>query len=94
MFDTWLKAVDDGELAGVCLLDMSAAFDIVDHGLLLQKLKLYGFNDDATGWVESYLSDRKQCVSIDGTLSRMLSVPTGVPQGSILGPVLYILFTN
>ena len=45
-------------------------------------------------WVQSYLSDRQQCVSIDGSLSRMLHTPTGVPQGSILGPILYILFTN
>ena len=94
MYDTWMRAVDSGELAGVCLLDMSAAFDIVDHGLLIEKLKLYGFNDDAVGWLKSYLSDRKQCVSIDGCLSRLLEVPTGVPQGSILGPILYILFTN
>ena len=67
---------------------MSAAFDIVDHGLLLQKLGLYGFDSCAVAWVESYLSDRKQCVSIDSCLSQML------PQGSIFGPILYILFTN
>ena len=73
---------------------MSAAFDIVDHDLLLRKLELYGFKDDAISWVGSYLSDRKQCVCIDGCLSKMLPVSTGVPQGSILGPILYILFTN
>ena len=94
MYDTWVKAVDKKELSGVCLLDMSAAFDIVDHSLLLQKLELYGFDDIATGWVKSYLSDRQQYVSIDGSMSSMLHTPTGVPQGSILGPVLYILFTN
>ena len=54
MYDTWVKAVDEGELSGVCLLDMSAAFDIVDHGLLLQKLGLYGFDDGATdGWKDT-----------------------------------------
>ena len=94
MYDSWVKAVDDGEISGVCLLDMSAAFDIVDHGLLLQKLRLYGFDGSALAWVESYLSDRKQCVSIDSCLSSMLQTDTGVPQGSILGPILYILFTN
>ena len=73
---------------------MSAAFDIVDHDLLLKKLQLYGFKEDAISWVGSYLSDRKQCVCIDGCLSKMLPVSTGVPQGSILGPIFFILFTN
>ena len=94
MYDTWVKSVDEGELSGVCLLDMSAAFDIVDHDLLLQKLSLYGFEDSALAWIRSYLSDRRQCVSIDSSLSNMLHIETGVPQGSILGPILYILFTN
>ena len=94
MYDTWVQAVDGGELSGVCLLDMSAAFDIVDHGLLLQKLKLYGFENCVLDWIWSYLSDRQQCVSIDSCLSGMLKTDSGVPQGSILGPILYILFTN
>ena len=94
MYDTWIKSVDAGKLVGVCLLDMSAAFDLVDHDLLLRKLRYYGFDEDAVKWLRSYLSDRRQCVSIDGSLSRLEPVPTGVPQGSILGPILYILLTN
>ena len=94
MHDTWVEALEDGELSGVCLLDMSAAFDIVDHDLLLSKLELYGFDSDSLGWIQSYLSDRRQCVSISGSLSKLLPVPTGVPQGSILGPLFYTLFTN
>ena len=94
MHDTWVEALEDGELSGVCLLDMSAAFDIVDHDLLLAKLELYGFDSDSIGWIQSYLSDRRQCVSISGSLSKLLPVPTGVPQGSILGPLFYTLFTN
>ena len=94
MHDTWVGALEDGELSGVCLLDMSAAFDIVDHDLLLAKLELYGFDSDSLGWIHSYLSDRRQCVSISGSLSKLLPVPTGVPQGSILGPLFYTLFTN
>ena len=94
MYDTWVGAVDDGELSGACLLDMSAAFDIVDHPLLLQKLALYGFDDGSLEWIHSYLSNRKQCVSISGSLSKLLPVTTGVPQGSILGPMFYTLFTN
>ena len=94
MYDTWLEAVEAGNMAGVGFLDMSAAFDVVDHSLLLQKLALYGFQDDMLGWIYSYLSDRFQCVSIEGSLSRLLPVPVGVPQGSILGPLFYTLFTN
>ena len=68
----------DGEMAGVCFLDMSAAFDIVDHSLLLSKLELYGFDSGMLAWVSSYLSNRYQCVSIDGTLSKLQYVQHGV----------------
>ena len=94
MYDVWIDSLEKGEMAGVCFLDMSAAFDIVDHPLLLSKLELYGFDSGMLAWVSSYLSNRYQCVSIDGTLSRLQYVQHGVPQGSILGPLLYILFTN
>ena len=94
MYDTWVQAVDKGELTGVCMLDMSAAFDVVDHGILLNKLKLYGFDARALQWMENYLSGRTQAVYIDGSLSSFLAVDVGVPQGSILGPLCYVLFTN
>ena len=66
MYDTWVEAADRGEMTGVCLLDQSAAFDVVDPDLFLEKLKLYGFQQDTTKRVRSYLSGRIQCVSIDG----------------------------
>ena len=94
MYDVWLDSLEKGEMAGVCFLDMSAAFDIVDHPLLMEKLSLYGFESDVLDWVDSYLSGRVQCVSIDGCVSKLQHVQHGVPQGSILGPLLYILFTN
>ena len=94
LYDGWVESVQAGKLAGVCFLDMSAAFDIVDHELLLKKLELYGFNQDMLGWTSSYLAGRYQAVSIDGCLSRLRLVEHGVPQGSILGPLLYTLFTN
>ena len=94
MYDSWVQAVDKGDLTGVCMLDMSAAFDVVDHGILLSKLKLYGFDEMALQWMEDYLSGRSQAVYIDGSLSSFLPVGVGVPQGSILGPLCYVLFTN
>ena len=74
MYDTWVQAVDKGELSGVCMLDMSAAFDVVDHGILLAKLKMYGFDVQAVKWMENYLSGRSQAVCIDGSLSSFLPV--------------------
>ena len=94
MYDAWVEAVDQGRHTGACFLDLSAAFDIVDHPLLLEKLKLYGFSENALSWVGSYLTGRSQSVYIESFLSKIQPVPTGVPQGSILGPLLYIIFTN
>ena len=94
MYDVWLKSLEAGELAGVCFLDMSAAFDIVDHSILIKKLELYGFESSTIMWITSYLTDRSQAVSIEGCMSRLLPVKQGVPQGSILGPLLYTIFTN
>ena len=94
MHDEWSKAVDEGRLSGACFLDMSAAFDVVDHELLLEKLTLYGLDENSIAWVRSYLSGRSQSVKVEGTLSRLQMVNNGVPQGSILGPLFYTLFTN
>ena len=94
MYDAWVEAVEHKQYTGVCFLDLSAAFDIVDHPLLLEKLKLYGFTDNSLNWMESYLSGRNQTVYIEGTQSNILPVPKGVPQGSILGSLLNIIFKN
>ena len=94
MYDTWLEAVEQGNLAGVCLVDMSAAFDVVDTKLLLEKMKLYGFDKDAVQWMWSYLTYRSQGVYMEGSMSKLLPLEAGVPQGSILGPVFYTIFTS
>ena len=85
MYTTWLDALDEGKMAGVCMIDMSAAFDVVDTNLLLEKLKLYGLDRNAQQWVWSYLTYRSQAVYIEGSLSGILPLEAGVPQGSI-GP--------
>ena len=94
MYDKWVEALEEKKFTGVCFLDLSAAFDIVNHPLLLEKLKLYGFDSPSIEWIRSYLFGRHQLVYIEGKMSKLLPVSSGVPQGSILGPLLYIIFTN
>ena len=81
-------------MVGVMMVDLSAAFDMMDHPLLLEKLKLPGLDSPALQWFKSYLTERSQTVCIDGCLGPLLKIQCGVPQGSVLGPLLYILFTN
>ena len=94
MYDQWVEQVESGDMVGVMMIDLSAAFDMVDHPLLIQRLELFGLDNKSISWMESYLSNRCQSVFIDGCLSPPLAIECGVPQGSILGPLLYILFTN
>ena len=94
MTDRWTRSFDKGDVSAVVALDMSAAFDLVDKDLFLQKLSAYKVVNSMINWVESYLSNRKQRVNIDGCLSEELDVQTGVPQGSILGPLFYVIFTS
>ena len=85
--------MNDNKLTAVVLLDMSKAFDTVDHHILISKLKDVGVSTEALKWFTSYLTNRSQRVRINSTLSDALDVFTGVPQGSILGPVLFSIYT-
>ena len=75
-------------------IDLSKAFDTVDHCILLEKLTLYGIRGNELSWFQSYLKDRKQYTSVGDTFSSVLTIQCGVPQGSILGPLLFILYVN
>ena len=94
MHDQWVEAVDKGDMVGCMMLDLSAAYDLANHSLILDKLRMYGFEDSAVGWMRSYLCGRSQCVYIDGELSDVLEVDVGVPQGSVLGGLLYVLLVG
>jgi hypothetical protein len=94
MTEDWLKSMDDRKLVGAVLPDFSAAFDIIDHELLLGKLKCYVFKSAALCWMESNLSRRRQKVLFNGSISSSKDIHCGVPQGSCLGPLLYSIFTN
>ncbi|XP_070207942.1 uncharacterized protein [Littorina saxatilis] len=90
-----LRAMDGGNLSILTLLDLSAAFDTIDHQILLDRLHLsFGLSGTALTWFQSYLSDRTQTVSAGNHTSKTSTLSLGVPQGSVLGPVLFILYTK
>ena len=94
LVDTWLRAADGGKLSATIFLDLRAGFDVINHEILIQKLKEYNFADTAISWFHSYLIGRHQCVQIESSFSSYLSVPWGIPQGSILGPLLFLIYVN
>ena len=89
-----MREAADGQVSGVVLLDLSAAFDLVEPELLLKKLRIYGLDEDYLSWIETYLTDRYQAVWIDHVLSDYLHCDVGVPQGSNLGPLFFLIYFN
>ncbi len=84
----------DPEYTLAVFCDLSKAFDVIDHEILLKKLTNYGIRGTANDWFRSYLSDRIQYVEVEGNRSKTVPIHIGVPQGSILGPLLYLIYVN
>ena len=88
------NALDNNYFAIGVFIDLQKAFDTVDHEILLHELNYYGIRGIANSWFKSYLSDRRQYVSINGVDSNEVTMQFGVPQGSVLGPLLFLIYIN
>ena len=92
--ETIRDALDNGNFACGIFIDLQKAFDTVDHEILLKKLEHYGIRGLANSWFKSYLTNRQQFVSINGFNSKSQTMKFGVPQGSVLGPLLFLIYIN
>ena len=94
LVDSWRKALDADLLVGAIMMDLNKAFDCVDHSILVRKLRRYGVSGGALNWYQDYLHGRKQRVRVGSAYSTWSDIRRGVPQGSILGPLLFTLYVN
>ena len=90
----WYLNIDKGKYTGLIFIDLKKAFDTVDHKILLKKLKMHGVTGLEHDWFTSYLDNRKQFCRVDGTSSGVRGINCGVPQGSCLGPLLFLIYIN
>ena len=92
--DDWYNMLDLGRLVGLVFIDLKKAFDTVDHEILCQKLMHYGVQQRELAWFRSYLCNRKQFCRVSGVSSKTEGIDVGVPQGSCLGPLLFLIYIN
>ena len=90
----WLNNIDKGGIIGAMFFDLRKAFNVVDHQLLIEKVNSYHFSNNSVNWIRCYLTDRQQCITDKTTRSSFQRVQSRVPQGSVLDPVLFLLFVN